>query len=82
MPKVLVVDDELVLSRNIKAYLSRHGYAVEHAATGQSALATLAATAFDVLDLPVPDGPSMATITGWAVRAAPLSTAGHLPGEG
>jgi DNA-binding NtrC family response regulator len=54
---VLVVDDELTLGRNIRAYLSRHGYEVEHAPTGSAALAQLAAGPVDVvlLDLRLPD---------------------------
>ena len=54
---VLVVDDELTLGRNIRSYLIRQGYAVEHAPTGQAALAQLAAGPVDVvlLDLRLPD---------------------------
>ena len=55
--RVLVVDDELTLGRNIRSYLIRQGYAVEHAATGHAALAALAAGPVDVvlLDLRLPD---------------------------
>ena len=54
---VLVVDDELTLGRNIRSYLIRQGYTVEHAPTGQAALAQLAAGPVDVvlLDLRLPD---------------------------
>ena len=34
---VLVIDDEVTLGRNIKSYLTRHGYDVRHAATGREA---------------------------------------------
>ena len=54
---VLVIDDEVTLGRNIKAYLSRHGYQVSHAANGREARELLAAQTFDIvlLDMRLPD---------------------------
>lgn len=54
---VLVIDDEVTLGRNIKTYLSRHGYQVSHATTGRAARELLAAQPFDIvlLDMRLPD---------------------------
>ena len=54
---VLVIDDEVTLGRNIKAYLTRHGYQVSHAASGREAREALAAQRFDIvlLDMRLPD---------------------------
>ncbi len=55
--RVLVIDDEVTLGRNIKAYLTRHGYQVSHAASGREARELLAAQQYDVvlLDMRLPD---------------------------
>ncbi|MEE8419236.1 MAG: response regulator transcription factor [Dehalococcoidales bacterium] len=57
MPKILVVDDEPNIIELARLYLSREGYEVESAATGNEALSKQAAGNPDliVLDLMLPD---------------------------
>ncbi len=54
--RVLIVDDETVFRKNVARVLAQYGIRAAEAADGESALARLAAEAFDVvlLDLKMP----------------------------
>jgi len=54
---ILVIEDEAVLARNIRVYLQRLGYEVEHAATGEEALERMGTFRPEVivLDFQLPD---------------------------
>jgi two-component system KDP operon response regulator KdpE len=56
-PRILVVDDEPAIRRAVSTNLSRHGFRVEEAETGQQALDVYASFRPDVivLDLSLPD---------------------------
>ncbi|APF19113.1 sigma-54-dependent transcriptional regulator [Caldithrix abyssi] len=56
--KVLIVDDDTLLSDEMAAFLSRNGYSVEQAQTLTEARSTVSAFAPDILllDLKLPDG--------------------------
>ena len=56
--KVLIIEDNLELSNNIKAYLSKEGYISEAAYNCQQALDKIVSFAYDIiiLDLMLPDG--------------------------
>lgn len=56
--KLLIIEDECVLSRSIAEYLGREDYLCEHAFTCNEALAKIAAYEYDcvLLDLMLPDG--------------------------
>lgn len=58
MPTLLIVEDEVILARNLAKALVRDGFEVEHAATLAEARRLFDATPFDVvlLDLQLPDG--------------------------
>ena len=53
---ILVIEDEVSLGRNIKTYLQRHGYAVEHRETAEAGLELFNnfAPDFTLLDLNLP----------------------------
>lgn len=55
--QILVVDDELAITRVVSYYLKQEGYGVKIAADGLSALAALKAQTFDliILDIMLPD---------------------------
>ncbi len=55
--KILVVDDDLRLLRDVQKYLEKHGYEVATAADGRSAVALAKSTKLDlvVLDINFPD---------------------------
>ena len=57
MEKILLIDDDRLLSEMVSDYLGRAGYRVERAETGTSGLALQMREAFDaiVLDLMLPD---------------------------
>jgi len=57
MIKILVVDDEQGIRKLLKALLTREGYEVMTASTGEETLKILNSTAFDlmILDLSLPD---------------------------
>jgi DNA-binding NtrC family response regulator len=54
---VLIVDDEETLAKNVKAYLTRYGYAAERAGSGEEGIAILDTLKPDLLllDLHLPD---------------------------
>jgi DNA-binding NtrC family response regulator len=58
--RILLVEDEINMARTLAKNLERAGYAVTHAANGETALGTLAQESFDViltdLKMPVLDG--------------------------
>lgn len=41
-PKILIIEDELILAKNMKAFLLRHGYQVMWSASGEEGLASAA----------------------------------------
>ncbi len=53
---ILIIDDEAILAKNIKTYLSRHGYEAQVAASGEEGLAQLDSFRPDVilLDYQIP----------------------------
>jgi two-component system response regulator CpxR len=52
-PSLLIVDDDLELARMLGEFLVREGFRTDHAATGERALALVAARPFDLLILDV-----------------------------
>lgn len=56
--KLLIIEDEMMLSRSIAEYLGREDYICEHAYTCKEALYKIAAYEYDciLLDLMLPDG--------------------------
>lgn len=56
--KLLIIEDERILSRSIAEYLGREDYLCEHAYTCHEALSKIAAYEYDciLLDLMLPDG--------------------------
>lgn len=66
MPKILLVEDDAQLARNLSRFLTTEGYQVTHAAGQNEALAVFAAESFDcaLLDISLQDG------NGFAVCAA------------
>lgn len=56
--KILLVEDQADLAANIKTYLAKEGYVVEHAALYEAAIKKLAGFDYDVvlLDIMLPDG--------------------------
>ncbi len=51
--KILIVDDELIMRESLGAWLERDGYAVTTAESGESALALLKDTLFDIVFLDI-----------------------------
>lgn len=66
MPKILLVEDDEQLARNLSRFLTAEGYQVTHAAGQTEALAVFTAESFDcaLLDISLQDG------NGFAVCAA------------
>ncbi|QBP42833.1 response regulator transcription factor [Paenisporosarcina antarctica] len=61
MKRILIVEDEIPISRVLRAYLEKHGFAVSQAFTIQQASLIFTSEAIDLvlLDVMLPDG------TGW-----------------
>jgi DNA-binding response OmpR family regulator len=55
--RVIIIDDEKMITRMLKGYLEDHGFAVKTANTGEEGLAFLATEPFDaaIVDLRLPD---------------------------
>jgi DNA-binding response OmpR family regulator len=55
--RVIIIDDEKMITKMLKGYLEDHGYAVKTAYTGEEGLAFLAREPFDaaIIDLRLPD---------------------------
>ena len=47
--KILIIDDEVIMRESLAAWLERDGYDIETAASGETGLAKLNATRFDIL---------------------------------
>ena len=64
MPTMLIVEDELVLARNLAKAFAHWGFEVQHAASGADARRMATTTQFDValLDLRLPDGSGLAVL--------------------
>jgi DNA-binding response OmpR family regulator len=58
MPRILLVEDDTAIARNLVLLLRSEGFTVTHAPTRGEALTALAGSAFDValLDISLPDG--------------------------
>jgi DNA-binding NtrC family response regulator len=63
-PRLLLVDDEVLFTRNLQKLLSRRGYQVSTANDGQSALGSVEEDEFDVviLDLKMPGMDGITTL--------------------
>lgn len=81
--RVLLVDDEVSFSQTLAKILSRRGFTVATAESGEEALAALAAQPFDVvlLDVKMPDRDGISVLAD--IRAMPdppevIMLTGHL----
>jgi DNA-binding response OmpR family regulator len=63
--RVIIIDDEKMITRMLKGYLEDHGFAVKTAHTGGEGLALLAREPFDaaIIDLRLPDMDGSEVIT-------------------
>ena len=70
--RVLIVEDDLEIARNLCAAITSAGMVTDLAATRADAEAAIAATSFDaaVLDLGLPDGDGLAVLRGLRGRGA------------
>ena len=83
-PRVLIVDDEDMVSRVLAAFLSRRGFEVKTAASAEEALELVGREKFGVilLDNSLPGMTGMRAIEGLrAVGAAVILMTGHLDEE-
>jgi DNA-binding response OmpR family regulator len=64
--RILIVEDEPVLARNVAAALQEAGFKADHAPTAGDARALLASCAYEalILDLRLPDGDGLAIVRG------------------
>ena len=86
MTRILVVDDEAGLARALAINLRAHGYDVDTAADGASALATAAGRPPDlvVLDLGLPDMEGVQVVGGlraWSSAPVVVLSARHAQGQ-
>ena len=72
--KLLIIEDERTLSRNIAEYLGREEYLCEHACTCSEAREKIAAYEYDciLLDLMLPDGTGLDLLRD-IKKASPLT---------
>lgn len=56
-PKLLLIEDDRVISQNLTDFLSQEGFQIQHAYTGSEALSNLEKNSFDliILDVNLPD---------------------------
>jgi two-component system, OmpR family, response regulator len=75
MSRVLLIEDDALLSRALLRLMSAEGYAADHVSTGELALEVVKAEPYDVavLDIGLPD------MSGLAVLKALRSSGSHLP---
>jgi two-component system, NtrC family, response regulator AtoC len=74
MPTMLIVEDEIVLARNLAKAFTQWGFEVHHAASSAEARRLGATTPFDValLDLRLPDGSGLAVLDALIAADADL----------
>jgi DNA-binding NtrC family response regulator len=70
MPTILIIDDEVVLARNLVKIFARHGFDAHHAGAIADARRVYASAPVDVvlLDLRLPDGSGLELLE-WLVAA-------------
>jgi DNA-binding response OmpR family regulator len=68
--KVLIVEDQLELAKNMQTYLERQGYVCEMVGTYQAAEDKILSFGYDciVLDIMLPDGNGLKLLQSWKAR--------------
>lgn len=67
---LLLIEDDLVIAKNLKQLLVSHGYAVDHTQTGEEGHERITSGDYDVavVDRSLPDGDGLAMMKSWRVE--------------